>query len=799
MNKKNMIFSHTPMIKQYLSIKSNYRDMFVFYRMGDFYELFYDDAIRISKLLNITLTKRGYSLGLEVPMAGIPVNSLNYYLKKMINLGESSVVCEQTGIKNISTGLIDRKVFRVITPGTVVDEFLLEECKDNLVGSIYYKDGKFGYAVLNLCSGYFYISEHLSRECFDSEIQRTNPEELLVPENFSNISFILNRKGIRYKSSNDFNFKNAYYQLQNQFGVQKILNLKEKKFNVAIRAAGCLISYVKLTQCFSLSHVKSIKVRYDNDYISMNDITRKHLEIFCNISGKIEHTLFSVLNHTSTPMGSRLLKRWLSAPIRDVSIIQDRHCKIKSLKSIYFLLKPLLKKVGDLERIIFRVFLRIASPKDLVFMRTALDQFFKINTILNNTKIVCLKKISDSICQYDSIKALLDNAIKDFPSNTIQEGNVIKDFYNSELDKWRKIKEGTFNYLKNFEIKERDSLGIGSLKIKYNKILGYYIQISNRHINLVPKNYILKQTLKQCKRYSTLKLSEYECNIINSKEKVLEIEKYLYNEILKFITPYLELLQTSVVTLSNLDVLNNFAERACTLNYTCPVVNNDYGITLNNSRHPVVETILNTPFIPNSINLSKNTNTLIITGPNMGGKSTYMRQIALIVIMAWIGSFIPASYAKIGYFDKIFTRIGSSDNVVHGKSTFMMEMMEMSYILRNATKNSLILIDEIGRGTSINDGLSLAWACIDYLVKQVKSMTLFSTHYFALTDLKNSFTSIKNVCFDASEYNKKVFFMYSLKDGVYHKSYGLAIAELANFPLSVLIAAKKKFDELSNR
>ncbi|ANF17146.1 DNA mismatch repair protein MutS [Buchnera aphidicola (Schlechtendalia chinensis)] len=798
MNKKNMILDHTPMIKQYLSIKSNYCDIFLLYRMGDFYELFYEDAIRISKLLNLTLTKRGYSLGSEVPMAGIPVSSLNYYLKKIIDLRESVAICEQNGIKKSSSGLIDRKVVKVITPGTAVEDFLLEEDKDNLLGSIYYKNKKFGYAILNLCSGSFCISEHLSCESFISEIHRTNPEELLVPENFSNSTVILNRKGIRYKSLREFDFKYACKQLEIQFGFESILNLKEKNLDLAIRASGCLLSYAKSIQCFYLPHIKSISVRCDNDYIYMSDVTRKHLEIFLNVSGKKEHTLLSILDHTSTSMGSRLLKQWLSSPIKDTSVIKNRHAVIKALKTVFFLLKPLLKKIGDLERIISRIYLKTACPRDLILMRVALNQFSKINFILNNTNCSCLKDISYSIKEFNSIKELLERSIKDFPSSTIQEGNVIEDRYNSELDNWRSIKEGTCNYIKSFEIKERNDLNISSLKIRYNKIIGYYIQISKRHFGLVPDHYILRQTLKNFKRYSTQKLIEYEYNIINAREKVLEIEKKLYNEIFDFIFPHLESLQKSSFSLSKLDVLNNLSERACTLNYVCPIIHNKYGILLSNGRHPVVETILRTPFIPNSVHLSKEQNTLIITGPNMGGKSTYMRQIALIVIMAWIGSFVPASYAKIGYFDKIFTRIGSADNVANGKSTFMTEMVEMSYILRNANKYSLILIDEIGRGTSINDGLSLAWACMEFFVKKIKSMTLLSTHYFALTDFKNNFSNVKNVYFDALEYNKKVSFMYSLKEGSYRKSYGLAVAELADFPSSVIEMAKKKFQELSS-
>ncbi|XBC41120.1 MAG: DNA mismatch repair protein MutS [Buchnera aphidicola (Nurudea yanoniella)] len=796
MDKKKVFLNHTPMIKQYFSIKSNYLEMFLFYRMGDFYELFYDDAKRISDLLNITLTKRGYSSELEIPMAGIPVNSLNYYLKKLVDLGESIAICEQIGVKNKTTGLIDRAVVKVVTPGTAVDDFLLEENEDTLLGSIYYKNEKFGYSTLNLCSGEFYISEHYGIENLSLELQKTDPKELLIPENFLKYSFVMERQGVRYRPLCEFDFKSAYQQLNDQLNSKCLLDINVKTFDLSIRAAGCLLKYAKLIQFSSLPHIKSIHVRHDSNYIFINSDTRKHLEIFENLSGKKEYTLFSILNNTSTPMGSRLLKKWLNYPIKDISTIRDRHIKINSLQNIYFFLKPLLKKLGDLERIISRIALRIASPKDLVLMRVALKQFSKIKHVLNSTKLVCLKKISQSIQKFDSIKKLLKNSIKEFPSNTIQEGNVIKDNYDNELDKWRTIKNNALNCLTLIEEKEKNNLKIKSLKIGYNKIIGFYIQISKRYFHLVPKNYILKQKLKNCERYSTKKLIEYECNLANATTKVLEIEKYLYEGIFNFIFPYLKILQDNIFILSNLDVLNNLSERACVLNYICPTMTNRCEIFLKNSRHPVIETILKTPFIPNSIDLSKENNVLIITGPNMGGKSTYMRQIALIIIMAWIGSFVPAEYARIGIFDKIFTRIGASDNLTQGQSTFMIEMLEMSNILRYANKNSLVLIDELGRGTSVHDGISLAWACMIFLIQEIQSITLFSTHYFEMTSLKDMFKNVKNVYFDAVEHDEKVSFMYSVKNGSHYKSYGLVIAALAQFPELVLSTAKKKFKEL---
>ncbi|AAO27092.1 DNA mismatch repair protein MutS [Buchnera aphidicola str. Bp (Baizongia pistaciae)] len=792
MNKKN---NDTPMIKQYLSLKLHYPNMFLFYRLGDFYELFFDDAKRISLMLDITLTKRGYSSQKEIPMAGIPYTSLNRYLSKLLKIGESAVICEQTHIIDKRTGLIERKISRVVTPGTVIDEEFLSETKNNLLGSVYYSKKRFGYATLDLCSGNFYISEYDTFESFISELQRTDPEELLIQEDFLYMNFFEKRKGIRLCKLNDFNIDSAYQQLKCHFKTKNLKSFGVYQNNLAISAAGCLLKYLKFIQYSLLPHVKSIKVRYDCNHIFMNSATRKNLEIINNISGKKEHTLLSILDNTATPMGGRLLRKWLSAPIKDIKIINKRHNIIKSLKTVYMSLSLLLKGIGDLERIISRIACRSASPKDFVSMRSALLQFSKIIFVLNSTKSKTLELISCKIKEYNSILILLRRSLKVCPSKTIKEGNVISENYNKDLDKWRKIANNASEYLQYFEVSERKRLHITSLKVNNNRVLGYYVQISKKDIKLAPNNYKKIQTLKHCVRYSTLELLDYENNVNNAKDKVLEIENYLYNELFDFIIPYIDSLKISVNTISELDVLNNLTERACVLNYVCPVISDEYGILLTDSRHPVVENLLKTPFVKNSINLSKSSNMLIITGPNMGGKSTYMRQIALIVIMAYIGSFVPAKYARIGLCDKIFTRIGSADNLAYGESTFMMEMIEMSSILRNSTSNSLVLIDELGRGTSMHDGLSLAWACIEYLAGKINAMTLFSTHYFELTKLKNYYSNIRNMYFDVLEHNNEIVFTYVIKNGFINKSYGLVVAALAKLPKCILLSAKKKLKE----
>lgn len=791
---KNNILNHTPMIQQYLSLKSKYPDIFLFYRLGDFYELFFDDAKKISCLLNITLTKRGYSLGKKVPMAGIPYLSLNYYLSKLIKIGKSAVICEQTDILNKESGLIERKISRVVTPGTTIDECFLDNFKNNLLSAIYYSKKQFGYSVLDLCSGDFYVSVHNTFEDLLSELKCTDPEELLIPENFLYVNYFKNRKGVKLCSSHYFEVNSSYRQLNLQFGTINLKSFGIENNNLVISVAGCLLKYLKSIRYFSLPHIKLIQMRHNHDYVFMNTATQRNLEIIKNISGGYDNTLFSVLNHTSTAMGSRMLKKWLSFPVRNINLIHDRQNKIKFLRTIYMILSPILKKVGDLERIVSRIALRLASPKDFLSMRISLSQFSKIVTVLKNFKLDNFKILS--LKEFKIIQELLFRAIKSSPSLTIKEGNVISDNYNDNLDKWRTIEKSAEKYLQEFESKEKKLLGIKSLKINKNKVLGYYLQISKKYTKSIPKKYNKIQTLKYYVRYSHPELIEYENNFIRAKEKSLEIEKFLYDQLFDLIIPHLDILRKSILVISKLDVLNNLAERSCVLNYVCPKISSEYTLSIIGGRHPVIETLLLTPFISNSINLSKKSNMLIITGPNMGGKSTYMRQIALIVIMTHIGSFVPASYACIKIFDKIFTRIGASDNLASGESTFMLEMSETASILNNATSHSLVLIDELGRGTSMHDGLSLAWACIEYLAQKINSMTLFSTHYFELTKLEHHFFNIKNVYFDVVEYEDKVSFMYTLKFGSINKSYGLFVAKLAKIPSCVLLSAKKKLNKL---
>ncbi|AHG61119.1 MutS [Buchnera aphidicola str. G002 (Myzus persicae)] len=791
--------NHTPMIKQYLSLKLQYPDMLLFYQMGDFYELFYDDAERISKLLKITLTKKGYSNNNIIPMAGIPCHTAEYYLSKLVKLGESIAVCDQIKENQLKKNkLITRKVVRVITPGTITDEAFLEENEDNFIASIWKENNQFGYAVLDISLGFFGVSKHFSITSILAEIERTNPKEILYPENFSDFFLIENRKCTRQRLLSEFDLTNSYNLLNLQFKTHTLKGFGIEKDDFIIRPAGCLLQYVKLMHMTILPHIRNIKNNYIEENISMNVNTRKSLEITRNIFGETKNTLSSILNKTVTSMGSRMLNRWLHSPLKNFKIVKNRHESVKILKLFYKELQPILRQINDLERIYSRLALRTASPHDFIRMRSTLKILPKLHVILKKIKFKHIKNIRLSIGSFDEILILLNKSISINASKSIRDGGVIASNYNVQLDDLRNIKINSIDYIKNFEYQEKRKLMIESFKIRFNHIIGYYIQVNKRHAHLIPEHYTRIQTLKNTERYSVSFLKQHEEKVSNSVIQSLLLEKKLYEEIFDIIEPFLEQLKDSASALSELDVLSNLSERAVSLNYVCPIMTKKYGISLLDSRHPVVEYFLKTPFINNSVVLSKKQRMLIITGPNMGGKSTYMRQIALIVIMAWVGSFVPAKFALIGIIDKIFTRIGAGDDLSNGCSTFMMEMTEISNILNNATSHSLVLIDELGRGTSMNEGLSLAWSCSQYLIDKIKSMTLLSTHFFELTKLELKNNSVKNFHFTAVESHLHIAFLYKIKPGISRKSYGISVASLSGLPDIVIQHAKEKLIDLEN-
>ncbi|EOU9603569.1 DNA mismatch repair protein MutS [Cronobacter dublinensis] len=790
--------AHTPMMQQYLKLKAQHPDILLFYRMGDFYELFYDDAKRASQLLDISLTKRGASAGEPIPMAGVPHHAVENYLAKLVNLGESVAICEQIGDPATSKGPVERKVVRIVTPGTISDEALLQERQDNLLAAIWQDAKGFGYATLDISSGRFRLTEPQDRETMAAELQRTNPAELLYAEDFAEMSLIEGRRGLRRRPLWEFELDTARQQLNLQFGTRDLVGFGVENAPRGLCAAGCLLQYVKDTQRTSLPHIRSITMERQQDGIIMDAATRRNLEITQNLAGGVDNTLASVLDCTVTPMGSRMLKRWLHMPVRDTNVLRNRQQAIAALMEYSADIQPVLRQVGDLERILARLALRTARPRDLARMRHAFQQLPTLSTLLADIDADYVQTLRGQMGDFAELRDLLERAIIEAPPVLVRDGGVIAPGYHEELDEWRALADGATDYLDRLEIREREKLGIDTLKVGFNAVHGYFIQVSRGQSHMVPIHYVRRQTLKNAERYIIPELKEYEDKVLTSKGKALALEKQLYDELFDLLLPHLADLQKSAAALAELDVLANLAERADTLNYHCPTLTDKPGIRLVEGRHPVVERVLNEPFIANPLSLSPQRRMLIITGPNMGGKSTYMRQTALIVLMAYIGSFVPAEQAEIGPVDRIFTRVGAADDLASGRSTFMVEMTETANILHNATEHSLVLMDEIGRGTSTYDGLSLAWACAESLANRIKALTLFATHYFELTQLPEKMEGVANVHLDAIEHGDTIAFMHSVQDGAASKSYGLAVAALAGVPKEVIKRARQKLRELES-
>nr|WP_202436356.1 DNA mismatch repair protein MutS [Vibrio eleionomae] len=786
------------MMQQYLKLKAENPDILLFYRMGDFYELFYDDAKRASQLLDISLTKRGASAGEPIPMAGVPFHAVENYLAKLVHLGESVAICEQIGDPATSKGPVERKVVRIVTPGTVTDEALLSERVDNLIAAIYFQDGKFGYSTLDLTSGRFQLSEPESEEAMAAELQRTAPRELLFPEDFTPVHLMEHRQGNRRRPVWEFEIDTAKQQLNQQFGTKDLVGFGVENATRGLCAAGCLIQYVKDTQRTTLPHIRSLTLDRQDQSVILDAATRRNLELTQNLSGGTDNTLAEVLDHCATPMGSRMLKRWIHQPMRNMDALNQRLDSIGELKStgIFADVQPVLKQIGDIERILARLALRSARPRDLARLRNALEQLPELAGIVTDLTHPYLQKLAQYASPMDELHELLQAAIIDNPPVVIRDGGVIAPEYNQELDEWRDLANGATEYLAKLEAEERDRHGIDSLKVGYNNVHGFYIQVSRGQSHLVPPNYIRRQTLKNAERYIIPELKEHEDKVLNSKSKALALEKQLWEGLFDLLLPHLERLQNLASSLAQIDILQNLAERAETLDYCRPQLTTQTGLHIKAGRHPVVEQVMDDPFIANPIDLDLKRQMLIITGPNMGGKSTYMRQTALIALMAHIGSYVPAESATIGELDRIFTRIGASDDLASGRSTFMVEMTETANILHNATTQSLVLMDEIGRGTSTYDGLSLAWASAEWLAKKIGALTLFATHYFELTELPKQLPNLVNVHLDAVEHGDDIAFMHSVHEGAASKSYGLAVAGLAGVPKSVIQNARQKLNQL---
>ncbi|BBN82755.1 DNA mismatch repair protein MutS [Pseudoalteromonas sp. A25] len=798
---EHTIKQQTPMMQQYLRIKAEHQDILLFYRMGDFYELFFDDAIRAAQLLDISQTHRGKASGDPIPMAGVPYHAVENYLARLVQMGESVAICEQVGDPATSKGPVERKVVRIVTPGTVTDEALLQERQDNLLAALWQdKQHQYGVAYLDINSGQFCIVELKTDEALSSTLQRLQPAELLYPESFKNLHLIEQFKGARRRPDWEFDLDTAKHLLCQQFETKDLIGFGVEQAATALVAAGCVMQYVKDTQRTALPHIRAITLEKNEHAVILDAATRKNLELTLNLSGSIDNTLAQILDRSATPMGSRLLKRRIHTPIRNRNELNARLNAISSLIETQLCLDTYeaLKQIGDIERVVARLALCNARPRDLTRLRSALQALAPLHALLAESDDARIKQICVQSPTLPKLQDLLERAIIDNPPILIRDGGVIATGYNAELDEWRSLSQGATDILEKLELRERERTGISTLKIGYNKVHGFYIEISRANSHLVPADYIRRQTLKNNERYIIPELKEHEDKVLGSQSKALALEKQLYEQLFEFIAPYLEQLQLMAAALADLDVLNTLAERAQTLDYCKPVLSDSDEIHIEAGRHPVVEQVSKDPFIANPVHLNNARKMLIITGPNMGGKSTYMRQTALIVLMAHIGSFVPASAANIGNVDRIFTRIGASDDLASGRSTFMVEMTETATILNNATKQSLVLMDEIGRGTSTYDGLSLAYATADYLARQLEAKTLFATHYFELTELAEQQSGLVNVHLDAVEHNDTIAFKHTVMEGAASKSFGLQVAGLAGVPKPVLKLAKQKLVQLEN-
>lgn len=796
-NKSAQPPAHTPMMQQYRRIKAEYPQMLLFYRMGDFYELFHDDARRAAELLDITLTARGASAGEPIPMAGVPYHAVEGYLARLIRLGESVAICEQIGDPATSKGPVERKVVRIVTPGTVTDEALLEERRDNLISAVTHHGEVFGLATLDLTSGRFTVQQVNGEEGLHAELERLRPAELLLNEESG---LPLQHSSLKRLPPWHFEHDSAKRLLCTQFGTRDLSGFGCESMELAISAAGALLQYVQETQRTTLPHLQRLIPEQRDQAVQLDAASRRNLELEHNLGGDHRRTLAGVMDRTTTPMGSRLLRRWINRPLRQHAALHARQQAIASLleDALFESMRDRLRGIGDIERILTRIALKSARPRDLTQLRSALARLPLLQQELAGVDSPLIADLLMRIGDYPDVHDLLHRAVIDEPPVLIRDGGVIAAGYDSELDELRAIRENAGQFLLELEARERERSGIPTLKVSYNRVHGYYIEVSRAQSEKVPEDYIRRQTLKSAERYITPELKGFEEKALSAAERALSREKALYETLLATLCEHLASLQETAAALAELDALNNLAERADALNLSQPQLMDEAGIEIHGGRHIVVEQVMDAPFVPNDILLDDERRMLIITGPNMGGKSTYMRQTALIVLLAHIGSFVPADSVRIGPVDRIFTRIGASDDLATGRSTFMVEMTETANILNNATDQSLVLMDEIGRGTSTFDGMSLAWSCARHLAMELRAYTLFATHYFELTTLPESLPNVANVHLDAVEHGDEIIFMHSVKEGPANQSYGLQVAQLAGVPREVVRRAREKLRELED-
>ncbi len=796
---------HTPMMQQYLRIKALHPDVLLFYRMGDFYEMFYDDARRAAQLLDIALTQRGASAGAPIPMAGVPAVTLDSYLAKLVRKGQSVAICEQRGEPGKTKGPMEREVVRIVTPGTLTDEALLDERRETLLVSVCGTAARFGLAWLDLAAGRFALMEVDGLAALDAEIERLRPAEILVADGMQpaiSPGAAQQDRPWRPRPPWHFEVESATRALTEQFHTRDLAGFGCADKPLGIAAAGALLAYVRETQKAALPHLLSLTTEERDAALIMDPATRRNLELDDSLAGRPELTLAGVFDHTATPMGGRLLRRWLHRPLRDHGVLRLRYDGVATLAAdaAYAALTDPLHAIGDLERILARVALRSARPRDLTQLRGALAvvPVLKqlLQTLLDRTPSPLLLQLQEGLGDHVTEHALLVRALVESPPHVLREGGVIAQGYDAELDELRLLGGNTEQFLLDLERRERERTGLSSLKLGFNRVQGFFIEVNRSQADGVPTEYLRRQTVKSAERFITPELKSFEDKVLGARDRALAREKELYDALLERLTMGLQALQRTAAALAELDVLHCFAERAVTLDCTQPELVDHPMLFIRQGRHPVVERASREPFIPNDLCFDDSRRMLIITGPNMGGKSTYMRQTALIAILAHIGCFVPARGAVLGPLDRIFTRIGASDDLAGGRSTFMLEMTETANILNNATDRSLVLMDEVGRGTSTFDGLSLAWACAAFIAAKIRAFTLFATHYFELTSLSAEAPGVVNVHVEAVEHGDRLVFLHSVKDGPANQSYGLQVAALAGIPKSVTAQARRYLTEL---
>ncbi|MEZ7987186.1 MAG: DNA mismatch repair protein MutS, partial [Gammaproteobacteria bacterium] len=746
------------MMQQYLGIKHDHPHDLVFYRMGDFYEMFYEDAKQASELLDISLTSRGQSAGQPIPMCGIPYHAAEGYIAKIVNAGRAVAVAEQVGDPATSKGPVDRKVVRVVTPGTLTDEALMQANQDHLLVATFKLQDIYGIASLDMSSGRFAVTEANTADELQTQLQRLRPAELLFDESSEIIDHIQEWPCRRPQASWNFTYDTALRILSHQFNTRDLSGFGCETMHAAICAAGCLLNYAKETQRGDLPHLRNLQIELPQDTLILDGPSRKNLEIDLNIQGGEQFTLAAALDTTATPMGGRLLRRWLNNPLRNIEVLEQRQdfiCQMLTSDKTEDLQQG-LKPIGDMERILARIALRSARPRDLSRLCASLRALPHIQVSLSPLESKRAQSLAHDISEFPATVDLLMRAIVDNPPVIIRDGGVIAKGYDEELDQLRGLSQNAGQFLLDLETQERERTGLSTLKVGYNRVHGYYIEISRLQSAQAPSEYVRRQTLKNAERFITPELKSFEDRALSSKSRSLAREKALYEDLIEDLATQLQQLQQASDGVSELDVLCCLAERAMCLDLNRPSLKLEPGIDIRQGRHLVVEQLISVPFVANDTSLCATSSMMMITGPNMGGKSTYMRQIALIVIMAQIGAYVPALEASIGIVDRVFTRMGSSDDLVGGRSTFMVEMTETANILNNASAKSLVLMDEVGRGTSTFDGLSLAWSCALNLARDIGALTLFATHYFEMTQLSEQLAQVENVHLDATEHDDNI-------------------------------------------